>query len=227
MSPFNAKPLATLTVGEQLEQARRQRGWSAAEVSRATGIGLKFIQALEADRHDVMPGDVYVRRWLRQLGPHLQLNGEAMVAQWFEERRRVEHGGAAAAPARTTVTPRQLRWTAAALVTLGALGFLGVRLYAVVAPPPLEISSPAAGTTSLSDVFSVEVSGTTAPEASVTVNGQVVTTAVGGEFNLTVPLHRGVNIVAISSRTKHSFTATVRRVVTVDSSPEGTAGVAP
>lgn len=216
MSPFTPRPLATLTVGELLAQARRRRGWSAAELARAARVNPKFVAAFEEDRHAGLPGDVYVRQWLRQLAVHLQLDGASLAAQWFDERRRVRrHADPAAAPTKRTVTSRHLRWGAAGALGVAALGFLGVRLYAVVAPPPLAVTSPAAPTTSLGNVFSIEVAGTTAPEASVTVNGQVVTTAMGGSFSVTVPLHRGVNAIAVSSRTKHSFGATVRRVVTV------------
>lgn len=221
MSPFNAKPLATLTVGELLVQARRRRGWSAAELARAAGVNPRFVAAFEDDRHAGIPGDVYVRQWLRQLAAQLQLDGAAMVTQWLNERKLVASGGRAdvAAPAARAITTRQIRWVAAGAVAVAGLSFLGVRLYAVVAPPPLAVSSPAAATTVLGDVFSIEVSGTTAPEASVTVNGQVVTTAVGGSFSVTVPLHRGVNAITVSSRTKHSFSSSVRRVLTVGAQP--------
>lgn len=221
MSPFNAKPLATLTVGEQLAQARRKRGWSAAELARAAGVNPRFLAAFEDDRHAGIPGDVYVRQWLRQLSNQLQLDGSALVTQWLNERKRVAGSGQtdAGTPAARTITTRQIRWTAAGAVAVAGLSFIGVRLYAVVAPPPLAVTSPVAGTTALGDVFSIDVSGTTAPEASVTVNGQVVTTAVGGSFSVTVPLHRGVNAITVSSRTKHSFGAAVKRVVTVGNQP--------
>ncbi len=221
MSPFSAKPLATLTVGELLAQARRRRGWSAAELAKAAGINARFVAAFEDDRHAALPGDVYVRQWLRQLASQLGLDGGSLTRQWVEERERIRRGGrpAAVTPAGRAITSRHIRWAAAGTVALAALGFLGVRLYAVVAPPPLAVTSPAAPTTALGDAFSVEVSGTTAPEASVTVNGQVITTAVGGSFNVTVPLHRGVNAITVTSRTKHSFSASVRRVVTVGTQP--------
>ena len=216
MSPFNAKPLATLTVGELLIQARRQRGWSITELARTTGINQRFVTAFEEDRHIGLPGDVYVRQWLRQLATKLQLDGTNLASQWFAERLRVRHStDITTSPTRHAITSRQLRWAAAGAVAIAALSFLGVRLYAVVAPPPLTITSPALGTTALGDVFRIELTGTTAPEATVTVNRQIVTTAVGGSFNVTVPLQRGINTITVSSRTKHSFSATVRRVVTV------------
>ncbi len=221
MSPFSAKPLATLTVGELLAQARRRRGLSAAELARTAHVNPRFVAAFEEDRHATLPGDVYVRQWLKQLAGTLQLDGSSLARQWMDEREQVGRGGrpVAAAPAARAITSRQIRWAAAGAVAAAALGFLGVRLYAVVAPPLLSVTSPGAGTTALGDVFSVEVAGTTAPEASVTVNGQVVTTAVGGSFSVTVPLHRGVNSITVSSRTKHSFSSSVRRVLTVGAQP--------
>lgn len=218
MAPFSAKPLATLTVGELLARARRERGWSAAELARATGVSQRFVAALEEDRHAALPGDLYVRQWLRKLAGTLHLNGADLSRQWFEERQRVRREAEPAAPAARSITNRQLRWAAAGALGIAALGFLGVRLYAVVAPPQLALTSPSAAAV-LHDTFSVQVSGTTAPEAEVTVNGQVIGTAVDGSFSVTVPLSRGVNVISVSSRTKHSFSATASRVVTVERAP--------
>jgi cytoskeletal protein RodZ len=224
MSPFVAKPLATLTVGETLRASRQEQGWSAAELARETNIHQRFIAALEEDRHAAIPGDVYLRQWLRTLASTLKLSSADLIAQWMAERTRGHSPARDEAAVGTKnfaflrPTARHLRWLGAGIAAAAAVGFLGVRLYAVVAPPLLVLDEPSSQTTTLADTFSVEVKGHTAPEATVTINKQVVTAALRGEFSQTVPLHRGVNAITVSSRTKHSFSSTVQRVVIVEAS---------
>jgi hypothetical protein len=52
------------TVGETLRSAREQRGLTIEQVSHDTRISARFIEALEADRHQELPAPVYVRGFM-------------------------------------------------------------------------------------------------------------------------------------------------------------------
>lgn len=69
-------------LGDQLRQARENRGLSLEQVEEVTHIRRAFLQALEEERFDVLPGDVYVKGFLRNYARFLNLNSDEMMAAY-------------------------------------------------------------------------------------------------------------------------------------------------
>jgi cytoskeletal protein RodZ len=81
--------------GETLRRERELRGISLREIADTTKISLRFLQALEADRIDVLPGGLFRKTFVRQYSKHVGLDPERMVAEFL-----YAHGdGPEAAPA--------------------------------------------------------------------------------------------------------------------------------
>lgn len=68
--------------GETLRRERELRGVSLREISDATKISVRFLQALEQDRLEVLPGGVFRRAFVKQYGKHLGLDAERLVAEF-------------------------------------------------------------------------------------------------------------------------------------------------
>jgi cytoskeleton protein RodZ len=68
--------------GETLRRERELRGVSLREISDATNISVRFLQALEKDRLDVLPGGVFRRAFVKQYAKHLGLDPERLVAEF-------------------------------------------------------------------------------------------------------------------------------------------------
>lgn len=221
MSPFAAKPLTTLTVGETLRQAREEQGWKINELAKDTAIHPRFIQALEEDRHQDLPGDIYVRHWLRQLCVKFKLNSQNLVEQWLKERQIKDFHQPFTAPSISKIAPpliitgKQLRWWAVGLVSLALIAFLGSRIYAVVNPPLLTITHPANNTLNLHNQFSLEITGQTNPEALVTINNQVLNADLNGNFTQMISLKKGLNQITITAKKKHGLSTVVQRTIIV------------
>ena len=66
-------------VGNLLYTERRKKGLEIADIEQATGIRAAYIKALEEDRYDVLPGEVYVKGFIRNYGNHLGLDGAHLV----------------------------------------------------------------------------------------------------------------------------------------------------
>ncbi len=73
-----------VNIGEVLNQARIRRRLSVDEVSNALHIRRNYLLALEQNRWDDLPGEVYAQGFLKNYARYLDLDGEALV----EERRR-------------------------------------------------------------------------------------------------------------------------------------------
>ena len=78
-------------------------------------------------------------------------------------------------------------------------------------PPPLHLIAPAIGLRT--DQATVEVEGQTDPEATISVNGQLVALEKGGRFFLRVPLSSGSNQITVTATAKSQKTTTITRTV--------------
>jgi len=71
-------------VGNKLRAARTRRKLSLQEAEEATKIRARYLQALEDEDWDQLPGDTYARAFIRTYASLLGLDGERLA----EEQRR-------------------------------------------------------------------------------------------------------------------------------------------
>src|SRR5262245_3319395 len=69
--------------GENLRRERELRGISLREIADATKISVRFLQALESERLDILPGGLFRRTFVRQYAKHVGLDPERMVAEFL------------------------------------------------------------------------------------------------------------------------------------------------
>jgi cytoskeleton protein RodZ len=72
-------------IGSSLRAAREQRQLQLPEIERATRIRTKYLQALEEERWEVLPGTAYAKGFLRTYADFLGLDGARFVDE-FNER---------------------------------------------------------------------------------------------------------------------------------------------
>ena len=68
-------------VGRQLRKAREEKGLSLEQVQKATRIKRVYLEALEADRLDDLPGPVQARGFARSYASHVGLDPDALLGQ--------------------------------------------------------------------------------------------------------------------------------------------------
>src|SRR5215468_1600206 len=69
-------------IGESLREARLKRGLSPADVQKAIRIRDRYLQALEEERWELLPGDAYVKGFLRTYADYLGLDGTLYVEEY-------------------------------------------------------------------------------------------------------------------------------------------------
>ena len=69
-------------IGNSLRAARERRELSYAEVEQATKIRSRYIRALEEEEFTLLPGDTYIRGFLRTYADYLGLDGEVYVEEY-------------------------------------------------------------------------------------------------------------------------------------------------
>jgi cytoskeleton protein RodZ len=68
--------------GEHLRREREMRGISLDEISSATRIGTRFLEAMESEQWNQLPGGVFNRGFVRAVAHHLGLDEESLLAEY-------------------------------------------------------------------------------------------------------------------------------------------------
>ncbi|GAC1632461.1 MAG: hypothetical protein NVS9B14_05760 [Candidatus Acidiferrum sp.] len=74
--------MAKGTFGERLKRERELREVTLEEVSKATRIGVRFLQALEDENWGKLPGGVFGRGFVRTIARYLGLSEEGLLAEY-------------------------------------------------------------------------------------------------------------------------------------------------
>jgi len=108
------------------------RGVSLEEISAATRISTRFLQALEKENWGQLPGGVFNRGFIRSVAKFLGLDGDDLVSEYELERK--EPAETPAVPVKVGEMPRNWRPAAAALAIVAALvggGWFAYQRYAL------------------------------------------------------------------------------------------------
>ncbi len=114
------------SLSERLKRERELRGISLKQISEETRIGVRFLQALEDDRLDVIPGEFYRRSYLRAYARYLGLDEDrALNVYDFSRREKSPSGeGEGGSGTRLPSIPPWLKWVSASLALGLPLAFL-------------------------------------------------------------------------------------------------------
>jgi len=218
---FTRKPVGSLTLGEKLRKVRTDNRISLAEVFRATGIQVKYLEALESGAYGKLPPEVYVRGFLRGYASFLGIPEDAIIRLYDRERSIRDNltkpdatsrfQFRSPATFRFSLSSRGMVVSAIALVVLGFFSYLYFEFQSFVSEPRLVISSPLDGDTVTE--AKVSVHGETDPRAIVRINGGETTVDERGAFSEELSLDSGLNVISVSSTNR--FGKTRERTVSV------------
>ena len=190
------------TVGQILQAARLAQKIELEDIARVTKIRPQALKALEADDYRQLANGTVARGFIHNYSDFLSLRPEAMLAIFrrdFTENRQGQ------------VVPRSLaqpvsqpnfwspKTTVIAVIALVFTVFAAYLIYQytlLLGPPPLRLSPPKI------QAHTVEISGRTDPEATVSVNGQLVILDKGGYFSFRLPLNPDAPSVSITATSK-------------------------
>jgi len=69
-------------IGHSLREARERQGLGYPEIELATKIRAKYLRALEEENFTAIPGDAYIRGFLRTYAEYLGLDGDVYVDEY-------------------------------------------------------------------------------------------------------------------------------------------------
>jgi cytoskeletal protein RodZ len=84
--------------GETLRRERELREISLRDIADATKINMRYLEALEHNRFEILPGGVFNKGFIRAYARFIGVNGEALVDGYLQELAAREAAAAGAAP---------------------------------------------------------------------------------------------------------------------------------
>ena len=116
-------------IGNSLREARLRQGLEIPRIEADTKIRGKYLRALEEEQFDVLPGDTYVKGFLRTYADYLGLDGQLYMDEYNSRFAAVEE-----VPFAQSATPRkrQRRRVESNLVVVALAAIVAVTVLVVV-----------------------------------------------------------------------------------------------
>lgn len=203
---FTAKAVEELpSFGEKLKNARKEAGLTKEKVAQLLNLPIKYLERLESGEMEKMPADVFTKGFLRKYAKLLEIDGEALAADYEKESRIVKHLRSQehqALPVLRTrkfvITPKTLGYLAGAAILFLVVGYFFYQLHFLVSPPDLTVSEPSR-TDFISADSEILFKGQTEPGAKLTINGQQSYIDKDGNFEQAVNLIQGLNVIKVEA----------------------------
>lgn len=206
---FEQKKIQIETLSEYLRQVREYYSYELEEVADKTGIKLKFLEALESGKFLLLPPDVYVAGFLRQLASVYSVDYGVLLQQYKKERliqQQVNNQGVVEKGWRgkifkgLVITPKLLSLAGGAIFVLFTAGYIVWQVFSINRTPHLEIYQPQSRQV-ITESF-VNVEGKTDPGMSVTINNDPVFVERDGSFKKQVGLSSGPKSLVVAAKNK-------------------------
>lgn len=224
MSEFRRQPMRQArTIAEELRSSRSMKGLELEDIAHELRIPKKYLQSLEQGRYNDLPSPVYIKNYLQRYAKRLGVRWEAIEERYKQEisvyhqpelplrnenvlpeaaKRQRKRTSNTAAHERPLVVGRWVGLGAIVLVLVTIIMYFLWGLARLSTPPELVITHPT------EDVIvserSIDITGRTAPESIVEINGQAVDLETNGEFTEEIFLHEGLNEIIVTSRSRRS-----------------------
>jgi len=117
-------------IGNSLREARLRQGYELPRVEADTKIRAKYLRALEEERFEVLPGETYVKGFLRTYSEYLGLDGQLYVDEFNSRFTREDEP---VAPPRPRRQPARSRAVESNFVIVALAGIIAVTILVVVA----------------------------------------------------------------------------------------------
>jgi cytoskeleton protein RodZ len=111
-------------IGNSLREARLRQGLEFVEVEQATKIRGKYVRALEDEQFEILPGQTYVKGFLRTYAEYLGLDGQLYVDEYNSRYIPGDEETPLRAQSKSTVGRNPRVESSVVLVALAAIGIV-------------------------------------------------------------------------------------------------------
>ncbi len=206
MLKFKQKNLKKDLLGDKLKLKREAKGYSIKEASVKLKIPVEYLNAIENENWQLLPGEIYIKNFLKIycefLGVHFGLSFnyykkhkelDLLKKTDIKQNKIKEYVN--------NVTPHTFRKIFFIVVLIFFLGYIYYETSNYLKPPKLEILSPNKDYITKDNL--IIINGKTDEEALLYINGEGISLEKDGVFSIEVKLKYGLNNFEIISQRKH------------------------
>jgi cytoskeletal protein RodZ len=217
---FEKKKIQIETLSEYLTSVRQNLGLSLEEVGKKTGIKLKFLQSLESGDFKPLPAEVYVFGFLRQLSQLYLVQPFELIEQYKKEKGIQQQQIKQAMEGHSwhkkyfgglVITPKILTLAVGLLFVGVTAGYIVWQVWSINKTPSLNVTQPTENQSV--QQASIQVTGTTDPGMSVSVNGDNIFVDSGGAFQTQVGISQGPDEIVVAA--ENHFGKSVSKTINV------------
>ena len=220
MVKFKRKNIISVkSLGEDLRKARRRFNLSLLAVEKKIGIDTKYLEALESNSWELIPGEVYAKNWLKKYSSFLGLNWEEIKLKFDKEIRKqkiwpyTNKEKFGVIKKRLIIFPKLLKSFVLVLLTAIIIGYISWQLWALISPPQLKVVYPQDNYITKSRF--VKILGKAEAGAWLGLNDKEIAADSQGWFKVDIDLNKGLNVIKIEARKRYGRTKTVYRKIIV------------
>lgn len=216
MSGFIRKTISHgQTIGDKLRRSRLEKNLNLDLLAKQTKIQIKYLEDLENGNYTNLPGDVYIRTWIKLYAETLGLSPQELLVDYKVEKQLTGKTKTQETTKKFSwqklLKPKVIKWGVVFLVVAIFLGYLAWEINSIISPPTVNIFQPSNNLRTTDS--SVVVSGQTQPEVQLKINNEVILLDDEGKFSQTINLTTGLNNLEISAKKKHSKTNNIQLVI--------------
>ncbi|HNV97038.1 MAG TPA: helix-turn-helix domain-containing protein [bacterium] len=209
MNSFKVKKIYSNSLGEKLRLTRESKKYSIERVCNISGIPVKYLCSLENEDWTSLPGEIYIKNFLKKYCKILRLNYGLCWAQYEKQKTAVLKKSSSTKKRinpiqkiKEFITPKRLSLI---LLFVGIVSFVFYVAFGIInyiKPPKIEIVYPEKNFATIEN--SIAVHGKTESESMLFVNDDAVGVSETGDFFIDVKLKPGLNTFDIVAQKKHS-----------------------
>jgi len=204
--------ISSKSLGEELEAARRLFNLSLLAVEKKIGLDIRYLQALENNEYELIPGEIYVRNFLKKYAEFLGFNWDKVKNRYEQEAKykklksENEKSRFGLSQKKFIVFTKITKNIIFVLIVALIILYLSYNLWSLLRPPKLSILYPADNST-LGSQF-VKILGKAEPESKLSLNDQDIFVAEDGFFRVDINLNKGLNVIKLEASKRYGRTNT-------------------
>lgn len=209
-------------LGDRLQQERKRQGLTIEEIAKATKIRPQFIEAIEKGDYKKLPSSAYAQGFVKNYVNYLGLPEKELLALFRREFDEEEFLGVLP---ESFTKPKEISLQG---VKIRRAGIIGVGLLLVLIfyiffqyrsaffSPSLSIQNPPDN--AILNTQTVTVTGSTEPDATVSVDGLPVYVDNSGNYTKAITVFPGIVTIVVKATNSFGKVSTIERHITVKGS---------
>lgn len=223
MTFFSKNLAGAETLGDKLLHLRKEDGLSLKELSQMIKVRIDYLSYLESGQYEKLPGEVYVRNFLKLYAQALKIDSQKVLTMYDGEQSVYQHvkpsqvsyivPGEVSQPA-VFFSPKLIK---RGLICLGMIiltVYFAREISGIISPPDLTIDTPPDNLVIVQKTIIVR--GQAEKEAKIYINNEEILAGAEGRFEEELDLQSGINVIKISAKKKHSKESVVLRKIRVE-----------